>query len=691
MSESMSRTLRSEYLRHLLFQRSGGLCAKCGSRLGEVWHADHVIPWSVSKRTNVFEMQALCPACNLKKGSKMEDRRHQLEATGLALRIVSGERTKKETIADATPGSGKSRLITNYAKVLHSSGKVTHTIVGCPRKALVQQMEKSWVDAGLPKDQATVTHYQDIATRWKTTELIQRCRHENVLFVADELQFLHDFHESANGLWDTKAQELFANSKYFLGVSGTLMSSRPGKLLGVSYLAKDEMQQKHPGEAFGEMRSNQVYPHPDISYNLRQALQDKVVAPYQIDQTAITFKPIGVDREFELFSGESEEYQGLLKEILHRQECWQPILDKMVEQWKAYRQVSYFSNAIVIAASQEHAKEIEKYLSKRHGCQVHLAVSDQGEHAYIRINDLKRNKFDRRPRVLVTVAMASVGLDIPQATHMAYLSPYRFFGWMLQAWARVSRICYDSGLPVHEQIAYVYTVDDLRMQKFVDWIKVQDPKGLRSEKDTVPPSPPPPPPPLEDELDSCRVTGVSFESSDIDDKITGADAEQIEQIIKADPRVATLKRRDIQLVVRAHQNAKAGKVLKMKHERKPEAAPADRKKALKLGVNAIQRFVCKSTGRDSQEVWVAIKNDCGLSYKSLPEMAVSELHSVMRSAFTYAMSIDNSTSVFYIKYSGSKNVCDEAKEDHYLDMAEIATDEARSLGLDVSFSTRKQR
>ena len=668
------------------------MCARCGSQLGNLWHADHIIPWSVSKRTNVFEMQALCPACNFKKGSKMEDRRHQSEATDLALGIVSGQINKKETIADVTPGGGKSKLITNYARVLHGSRKVTHTIVGCPRKALVEQMQKSWVDAGLPSDQVTVTHYQDIATRWKISELIERCKHESVLFVADELQFLHDFHESKNGLWDTKAQELFANSKYFLGVSGTLMSSRPGKLLGVSYLTKDEMQQKHPGATFGEMRSNQVYPDPDISYNLRQALQDKVVAPYQIDQTAITFKPIGVDREFDLFSEESEEYQGLLKEILHRQECWKPIIDKMVEQWKAYRQVNYFSNAIVIAASQEHAKEIEKHLIKKHGCQVHLAVSDQGEHAYIRINDLKRNKFDQRPRVLVTVAMASVGLDLPQATHMAYLSPYRFFGWMLQAWARVSRICYDSGLPIDEQIAYVYTVDDLRMQKFVDWIKVQDPRGLRSETDPVtPPPPPPPPPPTEDELDSCRITGVSFESSDIDDKITGLDAEQIEQIIRADPRVATLKRRDIQLVVQAHQNARAGKVYESKDERKTETPPADKKKALKHGVNAIQRFICKSTGNDSQDVWVRIKNDCGVSYKALHEMVISELHSVLRSASRYAKNIDKTASVFYMKYRESKNVCNDAKEDHYLDMAEIATNEARLLGLDISFSIRKQR
>ncbi len=34
------------------------------------WHADHIVPYSRSGRTNVHEMQALCPVCNLKKGTK---------------------------------------------------------------------------------------------------------------------------------------------------------------------------------------------------------------------------------------------------------------------------------------------------------------------------------------------------------------------------------------------------------------------------------------------------------------------------------------------------------------------------------------------------------------------------------------------------------------------------------------------
>lgn len=63
-----SRTLRSKHLRYLLWKAAGGRCPICGLELGEDWEADHIVPWAVTHRTNVHEMQALCASCNRKKG-----------------------------------------------------------------------------------------------------------------------------------------------------------------------------------------------------------------------------------------------------------------------------------------------------------------------------------------------------------------------------------------------------------------------------------------------------------------------------------------------------------------------------------------------------------------------------------------------------------------------------------------------
>jgi len=65
----MRRTLRSAKMRLRLFQAAGGKCCRCGAALGADWQADHVVSWKECRRTNLFEMQALCPRCNREKGS----------------------------------------------------------------------------------------------------------------------------------------------------------------------------------------------------------------------------------------------------------------------------------------------------------------------------------------------------------------------------------------------------------------------------------------------------------------------------------------------------------------------------------------------------------------------------------------------------------------------------------------------
>ena len=56
--------------RALLYMVAKGKCQKCGVELGKGWHSDHIVPFHKTGRTNLFEMQALCQKCNLKKGGK---------------------------------------------------------------------------------------------------------------------------------------------------------------------------------------------------------------------------------------------------------------------------------------------------------------------------------------------------------------------------------------------------------------------------------------------------------------------------------------------------------------------------------------------------------------------------------------------------------------------------------------------
>ncbi len=65
------RRLSSKSGRTALFLSQGGKCAICGGALDpDNWHADHIVPWHATHRTNIHEMQALCPKCNLVKGGR---------------------------------------------------------------------------------------------------------------------------------------------------------------------------------------------------------------------------------------------------------------------------------------------------------------------------------------------------------------------------------------------------------------------------------------------------------------------------------------------------------------------------------------------------------------------------------------------------------------------------------------------
>ena len=66
---SKRRFSRAE--RAALFVAAAGDCARCGHPLDTSFHADHVLPWSAGGKTDVINGQALCPACNLRKGATL--------------------------------------------------------------------------------------------------------------------------------------------------------------------------------------------------------------------------------------------------------------------------------------------------------------------------------------------------------------------------------------------------------------------------------------------------------------------------------------------------------------------------------------------------------------------------------------------------------------------------------------------
>ena len=59
--------------RVLLHRWAKGHCRICGEPIAiRAFHADHIVPFSLTGRTVLSELQATCPKCNLKKGASYD-------------------------------------------------------------------------------------------------------------------------------------------------------------------------------------------------------------------------------------------------------------------------------------------------------------------------------------------------------------------------------------------------------------------------------------------------------------------------------------------------------------------------------------------------------------------------------------------------------------------------------------------
>lgn len=73
----VTRRFFSRSERFVLQALAGGRCEECGAELGNDFHADHRLPFSVGGQTDLGNAAALCPLCNQTKGARVQEARVQ--------------------------------------------------------------------------------------------------------------------------------------------------------------------------------------------------------------------------------------------------------------------------------------------------------------------------------------------------------------------------------------------------------------------------------------------------------------------------------------------------------------------------------------------------------------------------------------------------------------------------------------
>jgi superfamily II DNA or RNA helicase len=463
------RRLRGKHLRHLLWVAAGGRCQLCDVPLLESWHADHVTPYSVSGRTNVNEMQALCPKCNLRKGASMF-RMHQKELDELAQQIAAGTiRMPEWLFAHIVPGGGKSSLPVILAYWLIRKAKLADKICwvvpnGSLRTQAVGAFGKGrWEARYYGHDLQIVSNVNEAnpskgSVGYVTT--YQALRADAYGLHRQEFQryryilVLDEFHHCAHGLpYHAAVEPLVELSLLTLCMTGTVDRADRRAIYPLPYCNRMVDKKPAPGTHW-------------IGYDIRQGTLEKAIIKVffeHSDAASRWYDPnLKKECEAETLGDNRQALFAALKTDYARQ-----LLDDCVEAWQRYRQSQRRSKMLVVCGDTNQAADMASRLKGKHGIidsQIATYREDEPEEA------IRCFREEDKPSVLVTVAMAYEGLDVPSITHLACLTHIRSRPWIEQMFARGWRYDPQAG-PWESQGFYAFVPDDVEMRSCVKAIE----------------------------------------------------------------------------------------------------------------------------------------------------------------------------------------------------------------------------
>lgn len=395
-----------------LYLAADGQCTACGVELQPGWHSDHVTPFSAGGPTDIINGQALCPTCNLKKGSShMQLRKWQED--GLQTFLGSN----RDFLAVATPGAGKTTFAVVAAKSMMDRSEIGYLVVVVPTRHLRRQWARAAGRLGLKLDpnfvnsnaktardyDGVVTTYQAVASNplvWKKLACDPR---KPTLVVLDEV---HHAGDDEHLSWGTALAEAFGEAHRRLMLSGTPFRTDAKPIPFLRYDAARRVL-------------------PDINYDYGMALQDQeVVRP-------VAFPAMDGEARWR-FASEHPIVQKLsetdpstvapaLKAALDPTKDWIPsVLKRANEELSLVREDTPDAGGLVVASDQAAAQAYAEILRRGTGEDIAIAISDEPSASKV-IEDYGKGSS----RWIVAVQMVSEGVDIPRIGVIVYASRIR--------------------------------------------------------------------------------------------------------------------------------------------------------------------------------------------------------------------------------------------------------------------------
>lgn len=415
-------------------------------------------------------------------------RKHQADILRVVDGIIAGDPTR-DMIVHATPGAGKSALPIIAGKLI-SAGLADALCWICPRSALQDQGERNFLDPLFRQmlghrltirsstndpdpcrgQRGFITTYQAIGADDRRS-VLGEIRRRRYILILDEFH-----HCEQGGLWAGSVAPLVEHSAYRLFMSGTLARGDDKPIAFIPYT-----------EELGADGKKFLRPAPDqdpatafIQYTRTDALRERAILPirFKLSDGRVSWEKNGRRKEGRLSHRIGDASQALFTAL--STEFADHLLRDGVSHWISWKATHPRSKLLVVTANFEHAKRFKDALGFGLSSRSAIATSHDSPSALKAIHDFKFGNID----VLVTIAMAYEGLDVPQITHIISLTHIRTVPWIEQMIARAVRVDREAAGPYRSQMAFVFAPDDFLFRQVVEQIKAEQ-LPLAHEPETV--------------------------------------------------------------------------------------------------------------------------------------------------------------------------------------------------------------
>lgn len=383
-------------------------------------------------------------------------RYHQQAVADVCREILGGAKIK-EIVLSVTPGGGKSFVPVILADNLIPAvaQKICWVV---PRNALKYQGEAEFTDPrwGTSKRVRAADNGVDLTrgcdgyvTTYQAVGTAPEC-HAAEFKKSRYILFLDEFHHVAeNSMWHKALLPMVEKAVLVVKASGTLSRGDGQRIAFLNYEGGKPV--------FGSSENSRV-----ILYGRKKAIADRAIL-------SVEFRTVDGDAEWEEQDGSrgssklsGEESTKALFTAL-RTGFADNLLDAALAEFEVMLREYANAKMLVVAPNIEIAKAYHAHLADS-GYEARIATSEDTPLARRNIDDFKRGSY----WVLVTVAMAYEGLNVPEVSVICCLSHIRSVPWLEQCFARANRLAHGKARAV------VFAPADWAFKKAVGMIRREE-------------------------------------------------------------------------------------------------------------------------------------------------------------------------------------------------------------------------